>query len=195
MLDEGEHHETDISAEQHPAQAHPRISDAHEDQKRASHYPPPSGQRPPTSGRLTLRPADKIRIRAEFTQCYSKGRKYHSRYFLLFFLPDPSPSIPRGPRLGIAAGRKIGNAVQRNRIKRLIREVFRLDRRLFPDNADIVVVVKRGIDPRRLGLVDIQKDLLGVMPRIWRENTLQAASPQTRPEAALADTTRSRSEP
>ncbi len=169
MQDEGEYHETDISAEQYPAQAHPRFSDAHEDEKRTSHYPPPSRQRPPTLGRLTLRPADKLRVRAEFTQCYTKGRKYHSRYFLLFFLPDTAPCPARGPRMGIAASRKIGTAVRRNRIKRLIREAFRLGRDLFPDNTDVVVVVKRGIDIPRLKLADIQKDFRGVMPRIRRE--------------------------
>jgi ribonuclease P protein component len=169
MQDEGEHHETDISAEQHPAQAHPRISDAHEDEKRPSHYPPPARQRPPTLGRLTLRPADKLRVRAEFTQCYTKGRKYHSRYFLLFFLPDTAFCPARGPRLGIAASRKIGTAVRRNRIKRLMREAFRFEREQFPDNTDVVVVVKRGIDISQLKLADILKDIRGVMQRVRRE--------------------------
>lgn len=71
--------------------------------------------------------------------------------------------------MGIAASRKIGTAVRRNRIKRLIREAFRLGRDLFPDNTDVVVVVKRGIDIPRLKLADIQKDFRGVMPRIRRE--------------------------
>lgn len=79
----------------------------------------------------------------------------------------PCPS--RGPRLGIAASRKVGPAVQRNRIKRLIRESFRLNRELFPGNADIVIVVKRGVNPMQLKLADIQKDLRIVLQRVRRE--------------------------
>jgi len=45
-------------------------------------------------------------------------------------------------RLGISVHRKAGNAVRRNRIKRLIREVFRLHRDLFPLSADIVLAVR-----------------------------------------------------
>lgn len=45
-------------------------------------------------------------------------------------------------RLGISVHRKIGDAVRRNRIKRLIREVFRLNRELFPSSCDIVFAVR-----------------------------------------------------
>ena len=45
-------------------------------------------------------------------------------------------------RLGISVHRKIGDAVRRNRIKRLIREVFRLNRDLFPPSCDIVFTIR-----------------------------------------------------
>lgn len=186
MQDEGDYHETDIPAQQHPPQADPRLPDAHEDQKRSDHHPPAPGQGPQTPGRLRLGPADKIRVRAEFQRCYEKGRKYHSRYFLLFFLPDSAPCPPRGPRLGIAASRKVGTAVQRNRFKRLIRESFRLNRELFPGNADIVIVVKRGINPMQLKLADIQKDLRIVLHRVRRE-ARPTAEPVSSAETPIRD--------
>ena len=61
----------------------------------------------------------------------------HSRYITVFLLPNQ-----RGVgRLGIAATKKIGGAVQRNRAKRLIREVFR--RNKIAQGFDVVVIPKR----------------------------------------------------
>jgi ribonuclease P protein component len=45
-------------------------------------------------------------------------------------------------RLGISVHRKVGNAVRRNRIKRIVRETFRLHREIFPQSSDIVFTVR-----------------------------------------------------
>jgi len=84
-----------------------------------------------------FRPAERIRRRAEFKQVYERGTRIHSRYCTVFILPNEGPV----GRLGIAATRKLGGAVQRNRAKRLIREVFRRNR--IAQGFDVVVVPKR----------------------------------------------------
>src|SRR5438874_7599383 len=86
---------------------------------------------------MTFRPAERIRRRAEFQEVYSRGIKAHSRYATVFLLPN---ELGVG-RLGIAATRKLGDAVRRNRAKRLIREVFR--RNKIASGFDVVVVPKR----------------------------------------------------
>jgi len=86
---------------------------------------------------MRFRPADRIRRRAEFQQVYERGVRIHSRYSTVFILANERGA----PRLGIAATRKLGGAVQRNRAKRLIREVFR--RNKIAPGFDVVVIPKR----------------------------------------------------
>jgi ribonuclease P protein component len=49
-------------------------------------------------------------------------------------------------RLGLVVGRKTGGAVSRNRVKRLIREFFRLNREKMPESSDLIVVAKENIE-------------------------------------------------
>ena len=84
-----------------------------------------------------FRPAEHIRRRAEFQEIYSRGVRVHSRFSTVFLLPNDGGI----GRLGIAATRKFGGAVARNRAKRLIREVFR--RNKIAPGFDIVIIPKR----------------------------------------------------
>jgi len=81
-----------------------------------------------------FRPNERIRRRVEFQRVYERGIRIHGRYATVFVLPNEH----RVGRLGIAATKKLGGAVQRNRAKRLIREVFR--RNKIAAGFDVVVV-------------------------------------------------------
>jgi ribonuclease P protein component len=86
-----------------------------------------------------FRPASHIRRRPEFQRVYDSGARVNGRLMTVFILQRPD-----GPtRLGIAATRKLGGAVVRNRAKRLIREVFRRHR--HPRGLDIVVVPRAAL--------------------------------------------------
>ena len=73
----------------------------------------------------------------EFQEVYSRGTRVHSRYCTVFLLANESGV----GRLGIAATKKLGGSVERNRAKRLIREVFR--RNKIAPGFDVVVIPKR----------------------------------------------------
>ena len=85
----------------------------------------------------TFRPSEHIRRRAEYETIYESGAKVSGRYMTLFVKRSTEPRA----RLGLAATRKIGGAVIRNRAKRLARELFRHHKPA--ESLDIVVVPRR----------------------------------------------------
>ena len=85
----------------------------------------------------TFRPPEHIRRRADFELAYNEGVKISGRFMTVFVRPN----LAERARLGIAATRKMGGAVIRNRAKRLTRELFRAKK---PTGAlDIVVIPRR----------------------------------------------------
>jgi ribonuclease P protein component len=89
------------------------------------------------TGSSRFRPDERIRRRTEFERIYRLGARIHGRFSTVFVLANNLTAA----RLGIAATRKLGGAVERNRAKRLIREVFR--RNKLARGIDVVVVPRR----------------------------------------------------
>jgi ribonuclease P protein component len=74
---------------------------------------------------------------------YRQGRSYGNRYLVLHAFPRGGPGELRdGPRLGLSVSRRVGGAVQRNLVKRLLREAFSLEGTSLPADLDVVVVAR-----------------------------------------------------
>ena len=82
-------------------------------------------------------PSEHVRRRADFERAYSSGSRIQARFMTVFVVPNGGPAA----RLGVAATRKLGPATDRNRAKRLAREVFR--RNKPTEGLDVVVIPRR----------------------------------------------------
>jgi ribonuclease P protein component len=91
---------------------------------------------------LRLLRGDRLRKRFEFGRVRDQGRRVYTESFVLMVRGSDDASAPA--RLGLTVSQKVGGAVRRNRVKRLVREVFRRERGLFPRGAEIVVIAKPG---------------------------------------------------
>jgi ribonuclease P protein component len=87
---------------------------------------------PPKRGRLSRS--------AEFERVYRQGRSHGNRHLVLYTFPREGSS--EGPRLGLSVSRKVGGAVDRNKVKRLLREAFDEVREQLPADHDVVVVAR-----------------------------------------------------
>lgn len=88
-------------------------------------------------------------------------------------------SLPHS-RLGLSVGRRVGSAVRRNRVKRLLREAYRLTRHELPRGYDLVVVVH---PHEEMELADYQRLLASGAEAVARESTRRQKRDDARPQA------------
>ena len=97
---------------------------------------------------------------AEFERVYRQGRSKGNRYLVLYAFPRVEDR-EEGPRLGLSVGRRVGGAVDRSRVKRVLREAFWEEAERLPAGSDYVVVARpdaRALDERE-GMPGVRRAL------------------------------------
>jgi ribonuclease P protein component len=112
---------------------------------------PGSGEDPPSTGAPVsdsgctsqgFPKTARIRKRSEYLAIQGRGRKLQTENFVVFVAASPSSPVGAG-RVGVTVSKRVGHAVVRNRVKRIVREVCRRRREQFPQGIDFVFVAKR----------------------------------------------------
>ena len=89
--------------------------------------------------RETLSRKQRLQHAAHFTEAYDQNRRWHGRHMVLFLRAAPDASL----RLGVVASKKVGNASERARAKRRLRDAFRRNRIRFTASTDDVILIAR----------------------------------------------------
>jgi ribonuclease P protein component len=79
---------------------------------------------------------------SEFQRVYRQGKSVASRFLVLYYFEHPPGTPALEPRLGLSVSKKVGGAVVRNRIKRLLREAFQECTPRLPHRYDYVVIAR-----------------------------------------------------
>lgn len=107
----------------------------------------------PRNGKANFPRTARLLRHADFERVYKQGRRHFSASITVFYLLRQQPTdetaqtkVPaKGLRIGFTVGRALGGAVQRNRMKRRLREAVRLTRPPVGSNADVVINPKKTV--------------------------------------------------
>jgi ribonuclease P protein component len=121
-----------------------------------------------------------LRKHADYQRVYAASRKQFGKQMSYFFLlrqplgPDGNPLRDTSPRVGLTVGKAMGKAVDRNRIKRRMREVVRRQLPLLRTPVDVVLHPRRSVID--LEFATLEREVAAVFRAIQRASEQQAAS-------------------
>ncbi len=91
-------------------------------------------------GLFSFKQEERILKKKEFIALKLQGKRYYTKNFVVIVRENRGDIT----RLGITVSKRIGNSVKRNRIKRLIKEFFRLNKQQIPKGYDLIITALKG---------------------------------------------------
>jgi ribonuclease P protein component len=118
---------------------------------------------PPADVRLPRR--RRLLTQSHFRAVYQRGRRAGGQWMTVVVLPrrPAAGESPGDARLGVSVSKDHGGAVRRNKLKRLLREAFRLERAGLPAGIDLVLIPRQR--PEDFPLAELRSELVRLVPR------------------------------
>jgi ribonuclease P protein component len=121
-----------------------------------------------------FRPHEHLRRPAEFRRVYDLRRSASNDWLIVYAAPNERPYS----RLGMSVSRKYGGAVQRNRLRRLYREAYRLGKARIPPGLDLVLIPRNSDEPKLADLLEALPKLIGQISKKLARDSSKAAEPK-----------------
>src|SRR5579863_2311451 len=120
---------------------------------------------------------------ADYQRAYAASRKRQSASMSWFLAPQPSdtPYEIAGPRVGLTAGKVLGKAHERNRIKRRMREVLRRHTELLPEGCDLILHPRRSV--LTVDFAKLEAEIVRILQQASAEAARMAAQSAIAPSA------------
>src|SRR5262245_24415996 len=127
------------------------------------------------AGTATLPRGARLLAARDFRRVYGRGRRVSGRQVVVVALARREAGL----RVGASVSKDHGSAVRRNKVKRLLREAFRLERAGLPDGFDLVLIPKT--PGARFVLAELREELRGLIERLARGDGRGRQQPRRAP--------------
>jgi ribonuclease P protein component len=140
----------------------------------------PGADRPPPSQRLRAR--QRVKRARDFRAAREEGRRADCGAFLLLWRTRPEPDSTAAARVGVVASRAaVGNAIQRNRAKRRLREIFRKHQALVPAGLDLILTARPAL--LRMDFAEAEQRFIQACRKVATARTSPPPSQPANPNA------------
>ncbi len=132
-------------------------------------------QTPPPRSSFRLPRAARLRTAREFRRVYGRGVRAHGKAIVVVAFERRAP----GHRLGVSVSKEHGRAVRRNKLKRILREAFRLERPELPGRYDVILIPRKSDD--HLQLETVRNELRQLLQKVASGKGRKRGRPRGRP--------------